>query len=227
MFVNYSYEHVAGQGPEPGLQRSAGARRQSVPGRLAAHRRRAASGRSARSARATSTTPSTTRSSRRPARATRCRSTSPGLGGNTKFVNPRAEGDLVFPARRKRTSLGLPRRRPNTSGRTGSTHRAARSSRSCSSAASTASAASTSAPSVRAIRSSGVVLGGNKSLLFNAEYLIHIAGPVRLVLFYDAGQVRDTRRAVRVEGAHHRAASAGHAMLIRRFWTPILHLNPI
>ena len=25
----------------------------------------------------------------------------------------------------------------------------------------------------------------------NAEYLIHIAGPVRLVLFYDAGQVRD------------------------------------
>ena len=37
----------------------------------------------------------------------------------------------------------------------------------------------------------GVVLGGNKSLLFNAEYLIQIAGPVRLVLFYDAGQVRD------------------------------------
>ncbi|MBA2354412.1 MAG: outer membrane protein assembly factor BamA [Acidobacteria bacterium] len=40
---------------------------------------------------------------------------------------------------------------------------------------------------------SGVVLGGNKSLLFNAEYLISIAGPVRLVLFYDAGQVRDSR----------------------------------
>jgi outer membrane protein insertion porin family len=36
-----------------------------------------------------------------------------------------------------------------------------------------------------------VVLGGNKSLLFNAEYLITIAGPVRLVLFADAGQVRD------------------------------------
>ncbi len=35
------------------------------------------------------------------------------------------------------------------------------------------------------------VLGGNKSLLFNFEYLISIAGPVRLVLFYDAGQVRD------------------------------------
>lgn len=38
----------------------------------------------------------------------------------------------------------------------------------------------------------GIVLGGNKSLLFNAEYLISIAGPVRLVLFYDAGQVRDS-----------------------------------
>ncbi len=36
----------------------------------------------------------------------------------------------------------------------------------------------------------GLVLGGNKSLLFNAEYMISIAGPVRLILFYDAGQVR-------------------------------------
>jgi outer membrane protein insertion porin family len=36
-----------------------------------------------------------------------------------------------------------------------------------------------------------LVLGGNKSLLFNAEYLVQIAGPVRLVLFFDTGQVRD------------------------------------
>ena len=35
------------------------------------------------------------------------------------------------------------------------------------------------------------MIGGNKTLLFNAEYLITIAGPVRLVLFADAGQVRD------------------------------------
>lgn len=40
----------------------------------------------------------------------------------------------------------------------------------------------------------GLVLGGNKSLLFNAEYLISIAGPVRLVLFYDAGQVLNRRQ---------------------------------
>jgi outer membrane protein insertion porin family len=36
-----------------------------------------------------------------------------------------------------------------------------------------------------------LVLGGNKSLLFNIEQNIAIAGPVRLILFYDAGQVRD------------------------------------
>ena len=39
--------------------------------------------------------------------------------------------------------------------------------------------------------SSGLVLGGNKTLLFNVEQIITIAGPVRLILFYDAGQVRD------------------------------------
>jgi outer membrane protein insertion porin family len=41
------------------------------------------------------------------------------------------------------------------------------------------------------VPNSQIVLGGNKSLLFNAEYIITVAGPVRLVLFYDAGQVRD------------------------------------
>ncbi|MEQ1910793.1 MAG: BamA/TamA family outer membrane protein [Vicinamibacterales bacterium] len=38
----------------------------------------------------------------------------------------------------------------------------------------------------------GLVLGGNKSLLFNLEQSFSIAGPVRLILFYDTGQVRDT-----------------------------------
>jgi outer membrane protein insertion porin family len=41
----------------------------------------------------------------------------------------------------------------------------------------------------------GLVLGGNKSLLFNLEQAISIAGPVRLILFYDAGQVRDEGQA--------------------------------
>lgn len=111
-----------------------------------------------------------------------------GLGGNTNFVNPRAEAIWYIP-HTKRTSFGF-----RVAGEYirpyGST---------------------TALPifqkiflggeySIRGfdIRSvsprdavSGVQVGGNKSLLFNAEYLIHIAGPVRLVLFYDAGQVRD------------------------------------
>jgi outer membrane protein insertion porin family len=41
------------------------------------------------------------------------------------------------------------------------------------------------------IGGTGLVLGGNKTILFNAEYLINIAGPVRLVLFADTGQVRN------------------------------------
>ena len=35
------------------------------------------------------------------------------------------------------------------------------------------------------------VIGGNKSLLFNGEYQITIAQPVRFVVFYDTGQVQD------------------------------------
>ena len=35
------------------------------------------------------------------------------------------------------------------------------------------------------------IIGGNKSLLANFEYQISIADPVRIVFFYDAGQVRD------------------------------------
>jgi outer membrane protein insertion porin family len=37
----------------------------------------------------------------------------------------------------------------------------------------------------------GLILGGNKSLLFNVEEQLTIAGPVRLIAFYDAGQVQD------------------------------------
>src|SRR5688572_23338677 len=37
----------------------------------------------------------------------------------------------------------------------------------------------------------GIVTGGNKSLLFNGEFYINVGGPVRFLLFYDAGQVRD------------------------------------
>ena len=111
-----------------------------------------------------------------------------GIGGNTNFVNPRAEGIWYIPLNR-RTSLGFRAQaeyiRPHGSTIVlpiyeklylGGEY------------------------SIRGfdIRTVGprdpetaLVLGGNKSLLFNAEYLINIAGPVRLVLFADAGQVRD------------------------------------
>jgi outer membrane protein insertion porin family len=111
-----------------------------------------------------------------------------GLGGNTNFVNPRAEAIWYF-AQTKRTSFGF-----RVAGEYIRPY-----------------GHTTALPifqkiflggeySIRGfdIRSvsprdqtSGVQIGGNKSLLFNAEYLIHIAGPVRLVLFYDAGEVRD------------------------------------
>jgi outer membrane protein insertion porin family len=39
--------------------------------------------------------------------------------------------------------------------------------------------------------STGLVLGGNKNLLFNAEYSVMVAGPVRVLAFFDAGQVRN------------------------------------
>ena len=65
-----------------------------------------------------------------------------------------------------------------------------------------------------------VVLGGNKSLLFNAEYLITIAQPVRLVLFYDAGQVRDFGQSFGLLRRPHRAclpaAAADHRSVCTR-----------
>jgi outer membrane protein insertion porin family len=111
-----------------------------------------------------------------------------GLGGNTNFLNPRAEGIWYF-THTKRSSFGF-----RVAGEyirpygdtvalpifnkifLGGEY-------------------SIRGFDIRTVAPrdpvSGVPIGGNKSLLFNAEYLIHIAGPVRLVLFYDAGQVRD------------------------------------
>ena len=39
-----------------------------------------------------------------------------------------------------------------------------------------------------------IIMGGNKSLLLNLEYQFVLGGPVRLVTFYDAGQVQDFGR---------------------------------
>lgn len=108
-----------------------------------------------------------------------------GVGGNTNFIKPRVEA-VAFFKHTNRTSVGF-RGQLEYIKPYGST---------------------TALPiferlflggeySVRGfdVRSIGprentnlIVVGGNKSLLFNAEYLVTIAQPVRLVLFYDAGQ---------------------------------------
>jgi len=111
-----------------------------------------------------------------------------GIGGNTNFINPRTEGIWYHPMN-KRTSLGFRAAweylRPYGDTRVlpifqkiflGGEY-------------------SIRGFDIRSVSPrdeiSGVPVGGNKSLLFNLEYLIHIAGPVRLVLFFDAGQVRN------------------------------------
>ena len=65
---------------------------------------------------------------------------------------------------------------------------------------------------------SGIVIGGNKSALFNAEYLVTIAGPVRLVLFYDAGQTRSQRQDFRMDEFK---TSTGAEV---RFFMPVLNV---
>jgi len=64
----------------------------------------------------------------------------------------------------------------------------------------------------------GLVIGGNTSLLFNAEYLIQIAGPVRLVMFYDAGQVKQKGQNLDVADF---ATSTGAEV---RFFMPVLNV---
>ena len=93
-----------------------------------------------------------------------------------------------------------------------------RSSSGWSRAASTRSAATTSAPSARATTITGLVIGGNKSLLFNGEYVYQIAGPVRVLAFFDAGQVRQTGEEFRSDAF---VASTGAEV---RFFMPVLNV---
>ena len=64
----------------------------------------------------------------------------------------------------------------------------------------------------------GLVLGGNKSLLFNAEYMISIVSQVRLIAFYDAGQVADERESF---GLERFRTSTGAEV---RFFMPVLNV---
>ena len=62
------------------------------------------------------------------------------------------------------------------------------------------------------------VIGGNKSILFNAEYQFSVADPVRIVAFYDAGQVQDFGRNFAMDGFR---TSTGVEL---RFFIPMLNV---
>ena len=65
---------------------------------------------------------------------------------------------------------------------------------------------------------SGLVLGGNKSLLFNFEYMFSIVQQVRLIAFYDAGQVVDDKQ--RFATDHFRTSTGAEV----RFFMPVLNV---
>jgi outer membrane protein insertion porin family len=138
-----------------------------------------------------------------------------GLGGNTRYANPTIEG-VWFLQHTARTSLGLRAQ-----------------------AEYIRSFGSNPLPiferlvlgggySVRGydLRSIGpkdpnnpyIVVGGNKSVLFNAEYLISVGGPVRLILFYDAGQVKDAGQRFQIPDF---ITSTGAEI---RFFMPVLNV---
>jgi outer membrane protein insertion porin family len=65
---------------------------------------------------------------------------------------------------------------------------------------------------------SGLVLGGNKSLLFNFEYMFSIVQQVRLIAFYDAGQVVDDKQTFAMD--HFRTSTGAEV----RFFMPVLNV---
>ena len=111
-----------------------------------------------------------------------------GLGGNTNFYKPIAEG-LWFWHQSNRTSLGLRVQAEYIHTFSGSRDLP------IFEKLFLGGEYSVRGFDIRSIGpqdvATGLVLGGNKSLLFNLEQNINIAGPVRAILFFDAGQVRD------------------------------------
>jgi outer membrane protein insertion porin family len=64
----------------------------------------------------------------------------------------------------------------------------------------------------------GLVLGGNKSFLLNAEYMVSIVSQVRLIFFYDAGQVADERQPFALD--QFRTSTGAEV----RFFMPVLNV---
>jgi outer membrane protein insertion porin family len=115
------------------------------------------------------------------------------LGGNTKFYKPRLEA-VAFFRHLPRTSLGL-RMLTEFISPLGTASDGGRPELPIFERLYLGGEYSVRGFDIRSIGptvpGSPVVLGGNKSVVFNAEYSISIVDQVRFVLFYDAGQVRD------------------------------------
>jgi outer membrane protein insertion porin family len=111
-----------------------------------------------------------------------------GLGGNTDYIQTRAEGIWYLPLSR-RTSLGL--RAEGEYIRPYRTTTLPIFEKLFSGGEYSVRGYDLRAISPRDPRT-GILVGGNKTLLFNAEYYFNIFSQVRLVAFFDAGQVRDT-----------------------------------
>ncbi len=138
-----------------------------------------------------------------------------GLGGDTSFIKPTLEGVWYF-QHTKRTSLGLRAQyiQVQPTGHTKSLPIFER--------LFLGGEYSIRGFDLRSIgprdATSGLVLGGNTSLLFNVEYLISIAGPVRLVLFYDTGQVQGDKQKMKWSDFK---TSTGSEI---RFFMPVLNV---
>ena len=138
-----------------------------------------------------------------------------GLGGDTKFYNPSAEGIWYF-RHTSRTSFGLRGQAEFVAPYAGTTQlpifeRLV-----------LGGEYNVRGYDIRTIgprdQATGFVIGGNKSLLFNGEYSISIASPVRLIFFYDAGQVRDDGQAFAMN--QFRTSTGAEV----RFFMPILNV---
>ena len=139
-----------------------------------------------------------------------------GLGGNTKFYKPTAEA-IMYLRHAPRLSLGF-RARGEYIEPLGSTQVLP-----IFQLLSMGGDYSLRGFDIRSIGPSdpnlfGLVIGGNKSLLFNAEYLISIANPVRIIFFYDAGQVADFGQQFTRDGFY---SSTGAEL---RFFMPVLNV---
>jgi outer membrane protein insertion porin family len=120
-----------------------------------------------------------------------------GLGGNTRYINPTLEGTW-FLRQSSRTSLGL-RAQAEYIKPFGDAMPLPIFERLVLGGGYSVRGYDLRSIGPRDPRS-GIVIGGNKSILFNAEYLISVAGPVRLILFYDAGQVQNAGEPFQMKG---------------------------